>query len=323
MPGTLADLLGYLDRMSPRQPEGWRGWHVTPVFGGANNRVYRVASGSQDYAVKFTICDSRDRAGREHAALSVLAEAGLVIAPRPVLLDRARFSQPVVVQTWVEGAALSAAPTSDADWATLLDHYCAIHAITPAQTTTVVPEAFLNASTGAQAKALVYEHLARLPEEERPPSLCAVIARFDSWAPPTWPRAPHTLCRVDPNWRNFIRRPGAWASVDWENSGWGDPAFEIADLMTHPAYESTPPARWRSFIQAYAERCADPTAELRIRTYTTMLRVWWVVRSARYLYEVPRGLDPRLPPRPDTWRPETERHYVRHVALARAHLEAR
>jgi hypothetical protein len=41
-----------------------------------------------------------------------------------------------------------------------------------------------------------------------------------------------------------MRRAGAWASVDWENSGWGDAAFEIADMMTHPAYVTVPAALW-------------------------------------------------------------------------------
>jgi hypothetical protein len=37
--------------------------------------------------------------------------------------------------------------------------------------------------------------------------------------------------------------PEAQAEPPLENSGWGDPAFEIAELMTHPAYEVVPPSR--------------------------------------------------------------------------------
>ncbi len=315
-------LLDYLDTTVPDQVCAWRGWRIAPVPGGANNRVYRVTRGSNDYAVKYTIHDDRNRAGREFAALTALQEAGLHVAPQPIWLDRENHRLPVVVQTWMEGESLTAAPTTDADWEALLDHYCAIHSVTPDSVLATVPEAVLNASCADSGKAIVHQHLARLPEAMRPESLRAVLARFDAWQPPTWDPPARTLCRVDPNWRNFIRRPGVWGSVDWENSGWGDPAFEMADLMTHPAYDSVPGARWREVIEAYDQRRDDPTFDLRVHTYVTILRVWWVVRSARYLYEVPRGLDPRLVSRSYQWRPETERHYMRHVALAETRLAA-
>ena len=44
--------------------------------------------------------------------------------------------------------------------------------------------------------------------------------------------------------RNFIRRPGCWASVDWEYGGWGDPAFDAAQWATHASYVEVPPSHW-------------------------------------------------------------------------------
>jgi hypothetical protein len=90
--------------------------------------------------------------------------------------------------------------------------------------------------------------------------------------------------------------------------------------MTHPAYEGVTSARWEQLIAAYAEQRADPGARVRIQTYYTIMLVWWVVRWARYLYEVPRGLDPRLVSRPATWREETEQKYARYVARVEAHI---
>ncbi len=322
MPDVAFSLLDYLDTAVPDQACMWRGWRIVPIAGGANNRVYRVTRGAQDYAVKFTIHDVRNRAGREYAALTALQQVGLSIAPQPIWLDRENHRLPVVVQTWLEGEPLTTPPTTDADWAALLEHYFAIHAVTPDAVLAEVPDAVLNASCAESGRAIVHTNVARLPPTARPTSLRTVLARFDAWEPPVWDPPAKTLCRVDPNWRNLIRRPGPWGSVDWENSGWGDPAFEMADLMTHPAYDSVPPGRWRELMQAYKTRCGDPDFDLRVTTYTTILRVWWVVRSARYLYEVPRGLDPRLTPRSDHWRPDTERLYAQHVSLAEAHLTA-
>ena len=165
-----------------------------------------------------------------------------------------------------------------------------------------------------------YAALTALHQAARPDSLQALLEWFDAWTPLTWEAPPRAFCRVDANWRNFIRRTSNLASVDWENSGWGDPAFELADLITHPAYEQVPTARWEWLIAAYTEQCGDPSASVRIHTYTTIMLIWWVVRAARYLYEVPCGLDPRLVQRPPHWQAETQRKYARFVARAQAHI---
>ena len=112
---------------------------------------------------------------------------------------------------------------------------------------------------------------------------------------------------MDGNWRNFIQQPDQLVSVDWENSGWGDPAFEIADLMTHPAYEGDGQSDWEFVADQYAALSNDATAQVRIKIYTIEMLMWWVIRWARYLYEIPLGLDQRLAKRSDDWKPHTER----------------
>ncbi|HYF66289.1 MAG TPA: phosphotransferase, partial [Herpetosiphonaceae bacterium] len=222
---------------------------------------------------------------------------------------------------WLDGAVLAGPPAGDADWELWLDHYCQIHALTPADTALPIVEATLNVSSAAAGRRLIAEHLDRLPPAERPRSLLALLRRFAAWDEPRWAAPPRAMCRVDPNWRNFIRRPGDWASVDWENSGWGDPAFELADVMTHPAYAATAAERWDWLAAAYAERRRDPGAAVRARAYRTIMLVWWSVRWMRYLYEVPRGLDPRLAARPADWRQVAEHQYERYLALAGAALD--
>jgi len=100
--------------------------------------------------------------------------------------------------------------------------------------------------------------------------------------------------------------------VDWENSGWGDPAFEIADLRTHPAYLEIPATRWEWVVATYCDlrADADPTAATRISLYYKVMLLFWVVRLARTLYEVPRGLDQRLVERPHNWEEETREKYT-------------
>ena len=114
-------LLQYLDSVRPAASETWRGWHIAPVMGGANALVYRVTRQPDDYAVKFTVRDERDRAGREYAALDALRQSGLRIAPEPIWLGREQYTQPVVVQSWLDGETLDGPPQNDAEWAALLD----------------------------------------------------------------------------------------------------------------------------------------------------------------------------------------------------------
>ena len=138
--------------------------------------------------------------------------------------------------------------------------------------------------------------------------------------PPAWPQAPVVLCRLDHNLRNTIRRPAAWASVDWEYSEWGDPAWDLAQWMTHASYVEVPQARWGQAIEAYVRRATelgreDATLRLRVRTYCDLLAVWWVARLVRYLVEVPAGLDARLAGRAEDWEENIRRKYAHYVGL--------
>lgn len=322
MDQLLAPLLAYLDREQPDATHNWGSWAIQPIAGGANNRLYRATGEAADLAVKWTVRDERDRAGREYTALALLEHAGARLAPRAVALERDRYRQPVVVQTWLDGEVLSGPPQRDDEWHALLAHLAAAHRATAGSLSQFLPAAVTTAASGAEGEALVAQHLARLPAETRPAPLRRLLARFESWAPPTWPTTPHALCRTDANWRNVLRRPGLWASVDWENSGRGDPAFDIADMLTHPAYAAVPPERWPWVVATYSAALGDPGASERVRVYELVLRVWWAVRWARTLYEVPRGLDPRLVARPPGWQTEVEAALARAMETAERSLAA-
>ena len=99
--GHFRPLLSYLADL-PRDGY-WQAWTISRINGGMNNVLYRVTGPDGDMAVKFTIRDERDRAGREYYTLLALRQAGFDLAPEPMLLDRNRFKQPVVVMSWLPG----------------------------------------------------------------------------------------------------------------------------------------------------------------------------------------------------------------------------
>jgi thiamine kinase-like enzyme len=284
----------------------WQGWRLHCVDGGMNNRLFCARGDDLTLAIKFTLSDDRDRAGREWHTLHALAEAGLAIAPQPILLDRERYALPVVVQSWVEGEPLLHPPHDDADWDAILAHMIAVHQLTEDRAQRSLPAPVLNASTAAEALAQIHWQLNRLPDEDRPPRLMALIHQVDGCHFPSWEAPTMTLCRADPNIRNFIRRAGPWASVDWEYSGLGDPAFDIADLIAHIAHLDVPAARWHWFVAQYASRSADAGCRTRIETYLPLMLVWWTVRIVRYLRETGQGLDNRLVEPTPGWRAAKE-----------------
>jgi thiamine kinase-like enzyme len=317
-PTPFLPLLDHLGSSAAVADGEWRDWHITCVAGAGNNLLFRATGGAHDLAIKFTIRDARDRAGREYDALRALQQAGLAIAPVPLWLDRHRYAQPVVVQSWLEGTVLVVPPAGDDEWQCLLDHYLAIHTLTPASGI-VLPQAVLNMHSAADGLARIRQQLAYMPALEQPAALHELIRNVEAARLPDWPTPPSALCRVDPNTLNFVRQPNAWASVDWENAGWGDPAYEIADLITHPAYLDVPPERLEWLIDAYCASCGDDSsAATRLRVYRLLMLIWWVARLARTLYEVPRGGDRRLVERPEGWLDEMRAKYERYLALGRA-----
>jgi aminoglycoside phosphotransferase (APT) family kinase protein len=315
---TLRLLLEFLANGGFQAEGQWQGWQIRRVTGGRNNLLYRACGARGDLAIKFTVRDARDRAGREYGALTALRQAGLLIGPEPILLDRASYAQPVVVQTWLEGQVSATPPTTDGEWQKLVQHLANVHAVTPGRTSVHLPWATIHTSTAQEGKQRVREQVAHIPERAQPASLRALLRQFEACPFPEWPPAPITLCRLDNNVTNYIRRSGPWASVDWEYSGWGDPAFDVANLVTHVSFMNVSPSRWDWFAARYCELVEDESAALRLQVYRRIFLIWWVARLARYLVEIPQGQDRRLADWPADWQADIEAKYEHYLALAEA-----
>jgi aminoglycoside phosphotransferase (APT) family kinase protein len=218
--------------------------------------------------------------------------------------------------TWLEGTVADAPPTTDDDWRRLVEHLAAIHQITPQTTRIDLSESVLSMRNPEDGIARIRVEVDAIPLADQPAALRALMDRFEAHAFPIWPPPPTALRRGDPNIRNIVQRPGPWASVDWEYSGWSDPALEVADLIAHAAYLNVPAERWEWVTRQYAELVTDPGIDSRIRVYTALMYGFWVGRLGKMLYQVPRGLDDRLAPWPDGWLDHVQRTYERYVELA-------
>lgn len=305
-----------LDHLAVWPPDGrFQTFTYRQIHGGANNILYKVSGPDGDFAVKFTLRDGRRRAWREFQALTALQAHGLAIAPAPISLDEVNYAQPVLVQTWLKGEVTAVPPQTDADWHSLVAHYAALAQVAPENCEMELETAVINFHSVASAVEHIQRQFAAIPLHAQPEALTQLmqtIACLRTELPP----ARLALCRVDANTLNFVRRPGLWASVDWENSGWGDPTFEMADLMTHPQYAAVPDERWEWVTEVYTGLVGDTAAAVRIRTYYPLMLIWWVARLARMLYEVPLGRDERLVPRDPDWQQVTESKMARYIDCA-------
>jgi thiamine kinase-like enzyme len=294
MEGELRALLDHLAGEAPRSLGGWRGWRVEPFVETISGTTYRATRGETDLGVKFFTRDPLDRAGREYACLSALHEAGLRIAPEPVLLDRERYERPVVARTWLSGEEIEHIPEDDAGWEAILAHLLAVHSVTREKVETPVSPAATTMCSAASGLALLEGHLAReLPEEgDVPPDLKELLGELERASYPRWPRPPTTLCRGDCNRYNFLFQghpaERRCVSFDWEYGGWGDPAFEVADLICAPTFVRMPEERREWIPYEYAARSGDETAAGRARTYRCLMNAWWAVRFARFLKDLRR-----------------------------------
>lgn len=324
MKRSLESLLDHLHDEPPRQPENWRGWRITPAAETISGLTYLIEEDEQPLGVKFATRDCFDRAGTEYACLSALRAADMKIAPEPVLLETARYSCPVIVRTWLCGRIVENIPQDDRSWEAILDHLLAVHSLTPRllskKIAASVPTAALTAHSAREGLTHLREHLVReLSSGGTPAKLASLVEQIERTEHPFWPHPQPTLCRGDPNRYNFLlQRDGGTGgarclSFDWEYGGWGDPAFEVASLISAPTMVKMSLERKEWLIAEYAARSADETVATRIRAYHPMVLAWWAIRFARFLMQ--------MPPEDEEHGPPNQAAYERYLSMAEDALQ--
>ena len=223
-----------------------------PVTGGGNNRVYRIASPSGLYALKFyprQEADPRDRLGQEFAALGFLAANGVACVPAPVACDRGTHC---ALYEWVAGDAPGAARDEDIDAMTRLARTLAELASTDAA------RALCDASASCFSPDETFRQfntrVSRLMDSIDDPDLQAFLQNDLHPAMQFVEARARKLCGdagtgfediLDQNARTLspsdfglhnARRQadGSLRFLDFEYFGWDDPVKMIADAYWHP-----------------------------------------------------------------------------------------
>jgi aminoglycoside phosphotransferase (APT) family kinase protein len=270
----------------------FNGWTVEEAARGYNGIVFRVRSEDADLAAKVSQIDERDRAGRELAALELLDRHGVAVAPEPVGVVHAPdgISVDVMFARWRPGTPLAEPPSPGSSvWRTILEAYATFHRLGIADGGAPLRPAVL----GVDLYQVVDDmrDRARQHGDLDSDGLIAAAERSIHATLPTVQS--RCLIQCDANLQNVLLDGSGEAVtiVDWENSGWGDPCFDLANILMTPQLADRTVEEWEPLFAAHAELLGDSRLADRTRAHACVISAWWVVRLRQEI----AAPTPRLP----------------------------
>jgi hypothetical protein len=282
-------------------------WWFNRAARGVNGQVYRIRyTGDEpdlieyrDLAVKITRYDVRDRITREHTAFTILHETGHTICPQPYLLEHEipdLSGASLLVSSWLPGRRLEVPPSPQdkRTWRDILYALSAAHHVNPKQVDTHVDIAMMPALTPHDLFTVIESRHSALPPGDigglSITQLDRLIEAVVGLVRQQW-QAPVQvgLIQCDPDPTNMIAHDSTIRLVDWEYSGWADPAYEIGDLCAQPMYFDLPDDH-RAWIRTeYGRIMEDNTAATRAGIYEVLMNAFWVFSLSQRLANAERS----------------------------------
>ena len=235
------------------------------------------------------------RAAREAAALEVLERAGVHLVPRLVHLGT-QHGASILIQSWLEGKTLDRPPDSDDEWCALLEHLLNVHRVAERDLASECPAvgtADANVARPNDELRGVLELAGELVPGGEFSGARTLVEKLVESGLPDWEPPARVLCRIDHFMRNYIRTSHGMGSVDWEYAGWGDPAGDLAELVSHPSYLAQPQGRWDWLLDRYLQSGSTEGFEQRFHVCLLIRLAHWAVRCGRAATGVPVPSDRR------------------------------
>jgi aminoglycoside phosphotransferase (APT) family kinase protein len=233
--------------------------------------------------VKVFQTAGRNEPEQEWDALETLAGSG--IAPDPVHFDRS--SPAVVVMTRASGSSLPAGALGQEHAQAIGSVHRLVHATVPEYRRPPAHSGLRNARTSLMQGG-------GQPKWTDPSDAIDVVAR--AWrAAQAWIAdadidhlaSPERLrfSRGDPNVSNYLWSEDGLVLIDWENSGYNDPALELADMAEHASTRALGEDFWTSLADATELTPADRARVVHGRRL--MACFWLVVIESRQRQGLP------------------------------------
>lgn len=289
----LLQLLGAANPPLEAQTVG--AWRIEPLQKGTTqNILYQVSGLQEEWVAKLYPRNWRRQAFREFSALHRLSQAGLTFAPRPVYLDLWNYPREITIQSWLPGSSSYSLPADESEWGQILAVYLALAAIQPRHPWDFQLSALPGVRGRASSLKLLQEQREKIPDEHTPKQLESWLSCLARITPPGRKAAPIVFCRSDGNIFNFLRHPGAWNCVDWEHSGWGDAAADIASLLMHPTLVKASPDQQDWLIETYCSQARLPEVRDWAYYYMKVMGLYWLMRYACLLSNPDLSADKRV-----------------------------
>jgi hypothetical protein len=272
-------------------------WRLTPLPGGANNRVYRIDAGGRALVLKQYFHapeDTRDRLGAEFALSSFAWRNGVLCLPKPIAAD---FERRLGLYSFVDGRKLEAGEIDAAAVEQALSFALALDGLRERADGKDLPTGSEAVFRFADHLALVEQRVRRLGRIDVGDALQADASRFVSQSlMPAWdrvaarardeagragialdeplPTLERTISPSDFGFHNALRGPdGTIRFIDFEYAGWDDPAKLVGDFFNQVAV----PVPHR-FYAGFADRFAAsrPRAGLHRKRFDLLLPVYGI-----------------------------------------------
>lgn len=285
----MEDLLEVVEQATTQQVDqiSHRHWNLRRIYGGMNGITYCADNSlvvGDSLAVKIRKRDERNRALREFSALRALQHLSNPVAPDPISIHTNVEYLPgdVVISSWVEGYVLSdLSDASRTTWERILNTLSSIHSIRPVDAPNLV-DAVWPVRSASDVIVEIEKRFMRLPEgqlgEITKAGIGELFTEFKARrVKSTQPVQQVGLILCDTNPSNMIERDGRILIVDWENSGWADTAFDIADLLVRPECADLSPDMHNWILGRYSELMESPDISERILMYEHLMLIFWLI----------------------------------------------
>jgi len=243
-------------------------------------------------------------AWREYSAMRALWTLNIHhVSPAPLLLLESYIAPDVdvLITEWLDATDITLGDTlNKMQWTTILHTLVEVHRITPE----TVRVRLTDAIDAVQHPCDFLDKLTQDFEQFQAQSdnqtlldfISRVLAHLKATLPQQWAgNVPRTLIHGDWHLHNFAFADGVVRFFDWETAGWGDPALDIALLLTHESFAHVTARDQRWLIETYQTLSKDATLGQRVAIYVQLLDVEWLIDSAmRYIDNPSADLQARV-----------------------------
>jgi hypothetical protein len=265
----------------------------TPIKGG-NNRLFKVVTDKENFALKFYLHlpeDPRDRQGTETQALTFLNSQSVTQVP---LLYTTDLENRCSIMEWIDGNAITTPTTPDID--AVLALLKQLHKLGEKPEAKNLPLASAACLSAAALESQISERMLRLAinQDKHPDLELFIIDDFTPFLNKTiasikssfqeknldfhgeTPIKHRVLSPSDLSFPNTLRRMnGDVVFLDFEYFGWDDPVKLASDFLLHPGMQIADKDKDKFTHEITEMFCADASFTFRLQQLFPLFGLCW------------------------------------------------